>query len=244
MVKVLDEDSTAALQARVIIPADFVRVLARNRDTNVLEPCNLWSGVGNVTALVKDPREDEPISYAFYGFGGLLSISDIVATSNVSVQDVMAKMSHIDPLVDQMFRGYDCNKAEILMWRGLFSPATRNLVAPAFCRFMGFIDYIEVKEPSENEEGYVDFTCNSHTVELTRYNPDTRSHESQILRSETDNFLADAGTVAEREHFWGRFQGKVSTSGSKGSNSGSSNSPVRGRGASNPGGYSQSSGSS
>jgi hypothetical protein len=54
-------------------------------------------------------------------------------------------------------------------------------------------------------------TCVSHTQEMTRSNPDTRSDASQRLRSGTDNFYADCASVGEWEIFWGKKGGKMAS---------------------------------
>lgn len=205
----ISSENQAALEARALVARDFMWIVARNREDNTPETVGFWSDVDDVTAEVVDPDTGFAVARDFYGSGTLISIDPIPLVSNLTVQTVTVRMSQIVELVQQAVRDYDCKQARIEIHRGLFSPATRKMVAPAECRFVGFIDLIEIKTPSENEAGGVEMTCNSHTQELLRSNPDTRSHESQILRSATDNFFQDAATVGEWEHFWGRKNGKV-----------------------------------
>ena len=47
---------------------------------------------------------------------------------------------------------------------------------------------------------------------MMRSNPDTRSHESQILRHSGDNFFQDTTVVGGWELFWGKASGPVPTS--------------------------------
>jgi hypothetical protein len=85
------------------------------------------------------------------------------------------------------------------------------MVAPAECRFVGFVDTIDIKTPTENEEGGVTIVCASHTQEMTRSNPSTRSHSTQVLRQADDGFYEDADTSSEWEFFWGSEKGAVPT---------------------------------
>lgn len=201
----------AALQARALVARDFLWIVARNRSTGLPQSVGFWSDVGNVSASVIDPDNGNAEARAFYGSGGLIQISDIPLVANITVQTVTIVMSQIDELVAQAVRLYDCKQARVEIFRGLFDPSTRQMVAAAECRFVGFVDTIEIKTPAENEEGAVTLICTSSTQEMTRSNPDTRSHESQIKRSATDNFFQDASVVGEWEHFWGRASGKVAT---------------------------------
>lgn len=209
MARIISAANQNALDASALVSRDFLWMVARNRSDNTPETVGFWSDVDDVTAEVLDPDTGFAVSRDFYGSGTLISIDPIPLVSNLTVQTVTVRLSQLDELVEQAVRDYDCKQARIEIHRGLFSPATRKMVAPAECRFVGFIDLIQIKTPSENEVGGVEITCSSHTQELLRSNPDTRSHESQILRSATDNFFQDAATVGEWEHFWGRKNGKV-----------------------------------
>lgn len=206
-------ENQGALEKRALVPRDFVSIVARDRDTGEAEPDGMWSDVGNVIAEVIDPDTGEADEREFVGAGTLVSISDIPLVSHITVQNVTITMSQVHERVEQLVRGYDVKQARVEIFRGLFDPATRKMVAPAECRFVGFVDRVEIRTPRENEEGAVVLTCVSHTQEMTRSNPDTRSHESQILRSATDNFFQDAAVVGEWDLFWGRASGKAAGSG-------------------------------
>ncbi|MBP0438416.1 hypothetical protein [Tianweitania sediminis] len=199
----------AALAARVLVARDFLWIVARNRSTNAPEAVGFWSDVGDVSAQVRSPDTGQVENRAFYGSGTLIAISDIPLVANITVQTVTIDLSQLDELVEQAARLYDLRQAKVEIFRGLFNPDTRQMVAPAECRFAGFVDGAPITTPSEGEAGSVRLECRSHTQEMTRSNPDTRSHASQILRSPGDDFFADAGTVGEWEVFWGRKNGKL-----------------------------------
>lgn len=207
----LSYENAVALAGRRLVPRDFLCIIARDRITAAPQSVGFWSGVGNVAAQVTHPDTGLPVNRTWYGTGTLISIGAIPMVSNITVQTVPIVMSQIDDLVQQAVRLYDLKQARVEVYRGLLDPDTRSMVSPAFCRFVGFVDEVEVKTPAENEAGSVTLTCASHTQELMRSNPDTRSDTSQRLRSETDNFFQDAPTVGEWEFFWGRKNGKVAS---------------------------------
>lgn len=201
----------SALAARQLVARDFLWIVARNRSTGAPESVGFWSDVGDVTAEVINPDTGTVESRAFYGSGTLIAISDIPLVSNITVQSVQIDMSQIDALVEQAVRLYDLKQARVEIYRGLFSPVSRQMVAPAECRFVGFVDEVQITTPSENEAGKCVLTCRSHTQEMTRSNPDTRSDASQKLRDPSDNFYQDTATVSEWDLWWGSEKGKVPT---------------------------------
>lgn len=208
--RALSSANNTALGQRRLVARDFLRIVARNRGDNSPESACFWSGVGDVSADVVDPDTGATVTRTWYGTSTLIGIDAVPLVANLTAQTVTIAFSQIDNLVQQAVRLYDCKQGRVEVYRGLFNPDTRQMVAPAFCRLVGFIDEIEIKTPSEGNEGGVQLTVNSHTQEMTRSNPDMRSDTSQRLRDPDDTFFADASTVGEQEHFWGRKRGKVS----------------------------------
>lgn len=209
MTRNVSEENLAALSARQLVARDFLWIVARNRDTGEPVTEGLWSDVGDVTATVVHPDTGLPVERTWRGSGPLVAIDDIPLVANLTVQTIRVRLSQILDRVNQLVRDYDCQQARVEIFRGLFDPDTRLMVAAAECRFAGFVDSIEIKTPSENEEGGVDLICVSHTQEMTRSNPDTRSHESQLRRNPTDTFYKDTAVVGDWELFWGSQRGKI-----------------------------------
>lgn len=211
----ISPENQLALQDRQLVARDFLRLVVRNRSTGALVSENLWSDVGNVTADVIDPDTGLVTTYDWYGSSTLVQIDDIPLVANLSVQNVNIRLNQIDDRINDLVRLYEAKQGRVEVYRGLFNPDDRLMVGPAECRFVGFIDEIDITTPSENEEGAVNLSCASHTQEMTRSNPDTRSDASQRNRFANDDFFADAGTVGEWEVFWGSKQGKVPTTGGR-----------------------------
>ncbi|UXN62913.1 hypothetical protein N8E89_09310 [Phyllobacterium sp. A18/5-2] len=204
----------ALLQARQLVARDFLWIKARELGTGVPFNYGFWSDVGDVQAQVINPDTGLAVTRNFEGSGSLVQISDIPLVANITVQQVSISMSQLDPGVENIVRGYDLKQAGVEIYRGLLDVASRQLLVPALCRFVGFVDSVSIKTPKENDAGSIDLTCASHTQEMTRANPDTRSNDSQKRRSATDNFYQDVTTVGETEFFWGSKAGKITTKGS------------------------------
>lgn len=210
--RVLPNEILGALAARQLVARDFLWIVARTRDEKPAPVAvGFWSDVGNVTAAVTSPDTGGAVTRDWYGSGTLISVTDVPLVSNVTVQTVRVTMSQLDALVAEAVRIYDVKQARVEIYRGLFNPVSRALVAPGFCRFVGFVDRVEIKTPAAGEAGAVILTCVSHTQEMLRSNPDTRSHQSQILRDPADTFFLGAEQASEVEHFWGKANGKVAT---------------------------------
>lgn len=201
-------ENQTALAQRALVARDFLWFVARNRDTGLSETVGFWSDVDNVSAFVLNPDTLTPVLRDYYGAGGLVSIDDIPSVSVIQVQDIHIRMSQIDELVEQAIRLYDLKQARVEIHRGLFDPLTRNLVAPAVVRFVGFVNLVEVHTPRENEDGFVDIACVSHTQEIMRSNPATRSHADQQTRAPGDDFFIDAAVVSDWEMDWGGSSAK------------------------------------
>lgn len=211
MTRSISSENQDALANRALVARDFLWIVARDRSTGATVTDGMWSDYGTIEAAVINPDTGLSDTRTWIGAGTLISISDIPLVSNLTVQTVTITLSQVAEHVNDLVRGYDPKQGRVEIYRGLFDPSSRQMVAAAECRFVGFIDSIEIKTPTENDEGGVVITCTSHTQEMTRSNPDTRSDASQRLRSSTDNFFQDATVVGEWEFFWGAVNGKLDT---------------------------------
>lgn len=220
MTRTISAENYAALQARGLVARDFIWFAVKDRTTGAPVYDGYWSDVGSISASVVDPDTGGVSARSWAGAGSLISISDIALVSNITVQTVTVTLSQIADRVNDLVRTYDCKQGRVEIYRGLFDPNSRNMVAPATPRFVGFIDHIEIKTPKENEEGAVTLSCTSHTQEMTRSNPDTRSDSSQRLRSATDNFFQDVGPVADWVMSWGKDDGTIGSQLNKSSGNG------------------------
>jgi hypothetical protein len=211
MTRSVSTENFNALKNRQLVARDFVRFIVRNRgDDSPVEDC-YWSDVYAISAPVIDPDTGGTIMPEFSPGAGLISITDIPLVSTLTVQTTQIKLAQASSRVSTLVHAYDCKQGRVQIWRGMFDPSSRAIVAPAMPRFSGFIDQAPITTPKENEAGDVILTCISNTQELTRSNPDTSSDASQRLRNPTDNFFADAAVVPKWQQFWGRAGGPVRT---------------------------------
>jgi hypothetical protein len=194
----------ALLEAKKLVSRDFMRITGRVRATG--EPITeaFWSDLGDVSAWVMDADTGEPVSYDFKGVGSLIAIDPIAMVSNLTVQTINIQFSQLDDRINELLRVYDIKLAKVEIYRGEFNPETMTMVEPAASRFVGVVDGAPVETPAEGGEGSVAIQCVSSAQELTRGNPDERSHESQILRAAGDAFFEDVTTVGDIVIFWGR----------------------------------------
>ncbi len=216
MTRSLSSENYDALQQRRLVARDFIWFVVRDRGDGSPVTDGYWSDVGTIAAEVVDPDSGGAQLRSFFGAGGLISISDIPLVSTLTVQNVTITLSQVSDRINNLVRTYDCKQGTVQIFRGLFDPVSRQMVGPAFPRFVGFIDEAPIRTPKEGETGDVTLTCTSHTQEMTRANSDTRSDASQRLRSATDNFFQDAAVVGTWEHFWGREGGPIRTDGGAG----------------------------
>lgn len=209
MPRYLSTEDQELISQGAISARDFLTIYARRRDTGSIVVDSMWSDYGNINTSVINPDTGLVETRAFYGSGNLVSISDIPLVSNLTAQDITVELSHLAANAEALVREYDVRQSVIQIFRGLFNVETRRMITPAFPRFSGFIDTIQISTPSENEEGRTSMTCASHTREITRANTATRSHASQRLINPNDTFYKDSASTSSWEIWWGQERGKV-----------------------------------
>jgi hypothetical protein len=199
-----------ALASRRLRARRLLDLTVRDRDTGDPVRVGFWSGLKNVTAPVIDPETGDEDELTWYGAGALIQIDDIPATVGITVTPVNIRMSQLDAQVNEAVRLYDTKQAVVKIYLTLFDPVTALAIAPGESMFYGYVDDVKIVTPKEGGTGYVDLTCKSHTQELLRGNPSTRSHADQQLRHAGDDFFKDTSTIADWGPVqWGPMQAKV-----------------------------------
>ena len=213
MAKAISTSTQAALEAGTLVTRDFMRITARVRATGKPVTEGFWSDIGEITAPVRDAESGLVVSYPFQGVGALIAIDPIPMVSNLTIHEVEVRFSQLEDRIDALLRVYDMRQARVEIYRGAFDPATMAMVAPAEPRFVGFVDGAPVETPGEGEQGHISIQCVSSAQELTRGNPDVRSHESQRLRDPKDDFFRDVTKAGDLVIFWGSA-GRLRSAGS------------------------------
>lgn len=207
--RIISPQNQALLAAGSIVARDFIWFVVRNRTTGDPVSEGIWSGIENVNASVREPDLQIVTTRPFTGAGTLVSVDDVALVSNLTVQNVTIDASQVSGDIERIVREYDCQQGRVEIYRGLFDPSTNQQIDAAECRFVGFIDEIEIDTPTENDAGSVKFQCVSHVQEVTRASAETRSTAYQYLRQANDDFFKDAETAPDWELFWGSEKGKV-----------------------------------
>jgi hypothetical protein len=210
VVKTLQSGNAAAIIKSNVLVRDFLEIKVRDRTTDAIVIERLWSGDMDVSAAIVDPDAGTTPTLTWQGSGGLIAIDVIPRVASLIVQEINIVMESFGVDVDRIFRLYDPQRAEVRIWRGYLDETTRLMSAPGEPRFFGFIDEIQWPRAAEGSEASLTVVCKSHSIEGTRFNPVTRSHESQLMRNATDNFYQDVATIKDREFFWGKAREKAS----------------------------------
>ena len=203
MAREIPAATQALLEGGTLVLRDFLRITARRRDDGTPVSECFWSDLGDVNVPVIDPKTRLPVSYDFKGVGSLIAMDPIPMVSNLTVQSLSIQFSQLEDRINELLRTYDLRQAAVEVWRGEFDPATMRMLEPAEARFVGYVDGAPVNTPPEGEAGEITLECVSSAQELTRSNPDVRSHESQQLRAPGDDFYKDVSSVDKIVIFWG-----------------------------------------
>lgn len=207
----LDGDIYAALEYGPFVHRTFVYLTARDRDTGDPIPDGYWNDHGVKTVQVLNPETGALEDLQFYGSGGLVSVDEIPRVLNVQVQRINITLTNLAARVNDLLRTYDVKFAPITVYRGLFDPDTREMVSYAYSRFYGFVDECVITTPAAGASGGdAVLTCTSHTQEMSRSNTDTRSSDSQKIRSATDTFYDRTQVVGTWTMWWGRKREQIS----------------------------------
>lgn len=200
--RALSPEAQLALEGRSFNIRDLIWFTVRRRDNGAEVQQGYWSDLTTETLQVIDPRTQVVQSRQFDGAGDLISVSPIPLVSNLTVQNVEVKLSQIGD-ANHLIRTYDARQARVEIFRGLFEPGTLQQIVPAYSRFLGFVNEPELLTPREGENGSITLNLVSHTQELTRSNPATRSDAYQRLRNAVDSFRRHAAVVGTWDINWG-----------------------------------------
>ena len=202
--RILDTATQTALEAETVAPRDFLSIFAKRRDSGeIIEDC-YWSDEGTISADIIDPMTGLVTSRTFQGGGAMIQASAVPLVVGLTVQNVTVQFSQVDDRVQQLLRTYDIRQARVELHRGMVNPQSGLLVSPATPRFSGFVDQLEVPTAKQGDEAGITATLTSHTQEVTRSNPATRSDADQRRRSAMDGFFRHVAMIGEQNIYWGQ----------------------------------------
>lgn len=205
--KDFSDPEIAGYSNRTIIRRNLIFVQPRDRSSGTLQDFGFWNGTGNVSLDVVDGITLATVSRDFVGRGAMLTVGDIALSDKLDVTAVAVTLSQLEADVESAIRTYDMRMAQIQIYRALFDTANpRALIAPARCRFAGYVNTAPIMTPPEGGQAAVTLNCTGCTNELTRVNTDLRSDESQQRRSPGDGFFRYVAATGKVQCFWGEKQ--------------------------------------
>ena len=198
-------DELAGYAQRALIIRDLVYVTPRDFDTGERADFGFWSGTGDVSFDVVDGLTLGTVARDFTGGGSLLAVGDIPVSDSLSVISTQVSLSPLNTDVESAVRSYDMRYAPVQIYRALFSNANpRALVAPARCRFAGFVNTLQLSTPTVGGSAGAVLNCVGCTNELTRANTQLRSDESQQERHAGDRFFRWVSATGQVQVAWGQ----------------------------------------
>jgi hypothetical protein len=198
----------AGYAKRTLIPRSLIYVQPKDRTTGDLVDFGFWNGTGDVTLTVTDGLTQSDVDRDFTSRGAVLSVGDVTLSDNLNVNSVQVSLSQLNSDAEDALRGYDMRNAPIQIYRALFDIANpRAQVAPARCRFVGFVNTAPIGTPAEGGQASTTLNCVGCTRELTRSNTDLRSDESQQRRTSGDRFFRWVAATGQVQVFWGQNRG-------------------------------------
>lgn len=203
--KDFSDEEIAAYSSRTIIKRNLIYVWAIDRETGETREFGFWDGTGDATLDCLDGVAAAVVARDFSARGALLQVGSIPQTNDLTVQSVQVTLSQLNADVTNALRGYDLRQAEIQIYRAVFNPENpRAMVAPARCRFAGFINGAPTVQPPVGGQAAVTLECVSCSRELTTANTDLRSDESQQRRATGDRLFQYVAATGSVDVFWGQ----------------------------------------
>lgn len=182
-----------------IAPAYFLHVVAKHRTTFETQAFNFWSGDDDITLNVELPQGGV-VSRTYIGGANLL-IDDLKYVADLTDNAVSASLSHIDPTVQSMVRGYTVRfsycEIHATSW------VKGRLASVPQLQWVGIIDEAPISTPSVGDSGDVQLSIRSELMnQLMVSNPAKSSDEHQRRRDPDDAFCQYSGIIGSRTIQW------------------------------------------
>ncbi|GGF24288.1 hypothetical protein GCM10011321_14570 [Youhaiella tibetensis] len=200
-----DPETTTALASGALVLRDFLTVQGKTLGGGAATFA-YWTGEDNIAVNVVPAGGETPQSRNFVGGGTLLSVPDVIDAIGLEARGVTFGLDQTSTVVgspmDMVF-GNNVRVARVELHRGVFDPATWNLVAAPHLLFAGRVDGAELNDAEAGGEGSLSLTAQASAIDLTKTNPAMESDEQQQLRS-GDRFRRYGDTAGQVETWWGQ----------------------------------------
>jgi hypothetical protein len=200
-----DVDTIAALESGAIVVRDLLTVQGKTLGGSAATFA-YWTGEDNVAVNVVPAGAETPVSRNFVGGGTLLDVPAIVDAISIEARSVVFGLDHISDAAGSpmdMVYGNNVRVARVELHRGLFDPATWNLVATPHILFAGRVDGASIDDAAAGGEGGLSLDAISSAIDLTRSNPAMESDEQLRLR-DGDRFRRYGDTAGQVQTWWGQ----------------------------------------
>lgn len=200
-----DVATVDALASGSIVVRDILTVKGKTLGGSASEFV-YWTGEDNIAVNVVPLGETTPVSRNAVGGGTLLDVPQIVDAIGLEARSVAFGLDHISDAAGgpmDMVYGNNVRVAWVEMHRGLFDPATWNLVAAPHLMFAGRVDGASVNDAAAGGEGGLSLEAVASAIDLTRTNPAMESDEQQ-RRRDGDRFRRHGDTAGQVDTWWGQ----------------------------------------
>jgi hypothetical protein len=193
-----------AYAARAILVRALVWVQPRDFETGDLVEFGFSTVTGDNALEVYDGLTQQIVQRNFTSRGAVLTIDNITQVADLTIRQAAVSLSQLNADVADALRGYDMRGAPIQIYRALFDMADpRAMVAPARCRFVGFVNTAPVTTPASGGSASLVLNCVSFTRQLTNTNTALRSDDNQQLRAPGDRFFQWVAATGQVPIAWG-----------------------------------------
>ena len=202
-----DVETIAALESGALVLRDFWTCHGKTLGGSAKDFA-YWTGEDNVSTNVVPAGETTPVSRNFMGGGTLLKVPDIVDAIGTDARSATFGFDHISDAANgpmDMVFGHNVRIARVELHRGVFDPATWNLVSTPHLLFSGRVDGASLDDAAADGVGGLDLTAVGAAIDLTLTNTAMSSDEQQKLRS-GDRFYRYADTAADVPFWWGQVK--------------------------------------
>lgn len=202
-----DPATITALASGQIVLRDFLTVQGKTFGGSATAFA-YWTGEDNVAVNVIPVGGANPVSRNFIGGGTLLDVPAIVDAIGLEARSITLGLDHISDAAGSpmdMVYGNNVRVGRVELHRGLFDPATWNLVSTPHLLFAGRVDTPSINDAAAGGEGGLELTVISNAIDLTKTNPAMESDEQQKRRG--DRFRRWGDSAATVETWWGQAKG-------------------------------------
>lgn len=172
-------------------------ISAKNRSTGATEALGIWNGEDTRQFVIGG------VTRTYVGGGGFLNADSLKQEIGLNIQQWSMTGNPVSPEFQNAIRLYDPKGAPVELHMAFFDTETDQLLADPYRVFRGWINTLNISEPSKNGEATVKINHVGNARILTRLLPARRSDENQRRRNSSDAFFKYVTTSGTVQTPWG-----------------------------------------